>query len=334
VASPRSLLVIGASAGGVEPLRTIVAGLPRDLPAAVGVVLHVSPNVKSRLPAILTRAGLLQASRAEDGEPLQPGHIYVAPPDRHLLIRDGRCAVVRGPRENNARPAIDPLFRSAASSYGSRAVAVVLSGSLGDGSAGADAVSRVGGTVIVQEPSEAIFPDMPSNAIARDHPDYVLPLADIAPTITDVLIRLSQEGDVSENEREEMMVETSYSALDQDALDRDRPPGAPSPFSCPECGGVLWEIEDGELPRFRCRVGHGYSAESAIAGQGEVVEDALWAALRALHERAALAERVANRVRRHGSGRTADRFDAIAREALEQAELIRNVLLEQDGGDR
>jgi two-component system chemotaxis response regulator CheB len=300
----------------------------------VGVVLHVSRNAKSRLPAILTRAGLLQASHAEDGEVLDPGHIYVAPPDRHLLIRDGRCAVVHGPRENNARPAIDPLFRSAAASYGPRVVAVVLSGSLGDGSAGAAAVSRVGGTVIVQEPSEAIFPDMPANAIARDHPDYVLPLVDIAPAITDVLMRLAQEDDVSENERKEMTVETSYSALDPTVLGRENPPGTPSPFSCPDCGGVLWEIDGEELPRFRCRVGHGYSAEGAMAGQAQVVEDAFWAALRALHERAALAERVSQRLQRGGSAKTAERFDSIAREALEQAELIRNVLLEQNGGDR
>jgi len=192
-ALPSGLVVIGASAGGIEPLKQIAAGLPADLDAAVAVVLHVSPTAESRLPAILERAGPLPAAHARDAEPLAVGRIYVAPPDRHLLAVDGRCAVVCGPRENSSRPAIDPLFRSAAA-YGSRVVAVILSGMMADGAAGAALVSSVGGTVIVQDPDEAEFPAMPTNAIEREHPDCVLPPAAIPAAIVGVVGRLSLEG--------------------------------------------------------------------------------------------------------------------------------------------
>lgn len=265
-ARPSSLVVIGASAGGIEPLKEIVAGLPPDLPAAVAIVLHVAPTADSRLPAILSRVGRLPVVHAGDGEPLGEGRVYVAPPDRHLLVVDGRCAVVRGPRENNARPAVDPLFRSAAGAFGARVVAVVLSGSLTDGVAGAEFVSSVGGTVIVQDPKEAEFPAMPENAIARDHPDCVLELAAIPEAIVRAVSRLSQEDDVSENERRQMILETSYARLDREATEDGEPPGQSSGFSCPACGGVLWEVDDGELLRFRCRVGHAYTAEAAHDG--------------------------------------------------------------------
>lgn len=326
------LVVVGASAGGVEALKEVVAGLPADLPAAVGVVLHVSSRSESRLPAILTRAGALEAVHPADGDPIAPGRIYVAPPDRHLLVRDGRWAVVRGPRENGVRPAIDPLFRSAAGRFGRSVVAVVLSGTLTDGSAGAAAVSRVGGCVIVQDPGEAIFPDMPFAAIARDHPDRVLPADEIPRVVVELVSRLSEEGPVSDNDRKEMSLETSYAALEQSALAATDPPGRSSRLSCPACGGVLWEVDDGRLLRFRCRVGHAYTADAVLDGQTESVDAALWAALRALHERAELADRVGRRIRER-SGRGAERFDEMKREALEQAEVIRTTLLERDGGD-
>jgi two-component system, chemotaxis family, protein-glutamate methylesterase/glutaminase len=181
--SARRIVVVGASAGGVESLRELVAGLPANLPVPVLVVLHVPP-LRSNLPKILQRAGRLPASHAEDGQALEPGHILVAPPDRHLLIEDGHARVVRGPRENMHRPAIDPLFRSAATSYGPGAIAVVLSGARTDGAAGAAAVSECGGAVLVQDPDEAAYPDMPRSAITSDHPDYVLPLAEIPATIS------------------------------------------------------------------------------------------------------------------------------------------------------
>jgi two-component system, chemotaxis family, protein-glutamate methylesterase/glutaminase len=241
--------------------------------------------------------------------------------------------VVRGPRENNARPAVDPLFRSAAAAFGARVVAVILSGTLTDGVAGAEFVSSVGGTVIVQDPKEADFPAMPENAIARDHPDCVLELAAIPEAIIRAVSRLSQEDDVSENERRQMKLETRYAALDRAAIEDGEPPGQSSGYSCPACGGVLWELDDGKLPRFRCRVGHAYTAEAALDGQHEAVEAALWAAFRALLERKALAEGLAARAHERSWKRSQRSFEESAREALAQAELIRTALLERNGDE-
>ncbi len=327
-----SLVAIGASAGGVEALKVVVGGLPGDLPAAVAVVLHLPARAESRLPRILSRAGPLPAAQARDGEPLQAGRIYVAPPDCHLLVRDGSCVVARGPHENGVRPAVDVLFRSAAAAFGRRAVAVVLSGARDDGAAGAAAVGRLGGRVIVQDPDEALFPGMPESTLALDHPDAVLPLGEIPGAIAGVVADLSQEAFVSDNPGDEMTLETEYAMLGADALGRAAPPGEPSVFGCPECGGVLWEVEDGEALRFRCRVGHAYSAEGVLEAEGTALEQALWSALRALHERSQLAARLAERTRGRGATRSAERFEDLAREAREQAELIRRVLAGRGAG--
>jgi len=238
--SARSVLAAGASAGGVEALQALVGGLPAGLPAAVALVLHIPPTSRSRLPEILARAGPLPAAHAEDGEPLVEGRIYVAPPDRHLVLRGRRCVLTRCPRENQARPAIDPLFRSAAIEFGQHAVAVVLSGARADGVAGAAAVSAAGGTVFVQDPAEAVFSSMPAQTIAGDHLDRVLPLAEIAPSVTRMLVHLSLEADVSKNDNDDMSVETRYALLDRETIERAQPPGTPSAFSCPAFGGVLW----------------------------------------------------------------------------------------------
>jgi two-component system, chemotaxis family, protein-glutamate methylesterase/glutaminase len=330
---PQSVVVMGASAGGVEALTRVAADLPTDLAAPVLVVLHLPPSGRSRLPQILSRAGPLPATTAAQGERLEAGRIYVAPPDRHLLLEDGAISLVRGPRENLARPAIDPLFRSAAVAYGPRVVAVVLSGSRADGVAGARAVSRRGGAVIVQDPDEAIFAEMPMNAIARDHPDLVLPLGRIGAAIGELVAGgdLSREMKMRDDNEDEMSLEASYAALEIDAVERDQPPGDLTPFSCPECGGALWEIREPDLPRYRCRVGHAYTAESVFEDQSAGVDRALWVALRALLERAALSERVSGRIRRaNGSTATAERFDRLADEAHAQAAVIRDVLLERD----
>src|SRR5581483_3127062 len=321
---------IGASAGGLEPLKLIAAGLPADLRAAVTVVLHVSPEAESRLPQILARAGPLPATHAVDGEPVLAGRIYVAPPDHHLVLRGGRCAVVRGPRENGSRPAIDPLFRSAAGAYGRRAVAVLLSGTGADGVAGAQAVAALGGTVLVQDPAEAVFPSIPANVVEHDSPSRVLPAAEIAAAVAEVVASLPGELDVEENGQEALDQETRYTLLDGDSLAASRPVGVRAALGCPACGGTLWEINDADLPRYRCRVGHAYAAEELLAAESENLESALWVALRALLERAELCRRVADRSRRSGSELTARRFDRLAEEALEQAGSIRAVLLERD----
>ncbi len=298
----RDIIVVGASAGGVETLTTLVRGLPPDLPAAVFVVLHFPAHTTSLLPAILSRAGALPARHAEDGEEIVNGRIYIAPPDRHLLVERGVVRVTSGPRENGHRPAVDPLFRSAARAYARRVVGVVLSGTLDDGTAGLQAIKTCDGVAVVQDPADALFSGMPLSAIENVAVDQVLPAAAIAP----YLARLArdttpQDGpaptrgtDLTGDVRLEEM---DMAAPDMVVPDSDDKVGDPSPFGCPECGGVLRELREGELVRYRCRVGHAYGADSLLAAQSDGVEDALWSALRALEESESLARRLAARPR-------------------------------------
>jgi two-component system chemotaxis response regulator CheB len=319
------LIVVGASAGGVEALMQLARGLPPDLPAAVCVVLHIPPNAASVLPLLLARAGPLPASHPADDTPLEHGQIYVAPPDRHLIIHPGRLRLAHGPRENRNRPALDPLFRSAARAYGPRVVGVVLTGMLDDGTAGLLAIKRAGGLAVVQDPADALFAGMPRSALEYVPVDYCLPLADIAST----LARLAHEpvtsnGVPAVSERPNFDVELTE--LERGALQDDQRPGEPSPFGCPECGGVLWERSDGALARYRCRVGHAYSAETLLAAQADGYEAALWSALRALEEKAQLTRRLAQRSDMQQMHSAATRFRAQLEEAEAHVEALRQLL--------
>jgi two-component system chemotaxis response regulator CheB len=306
---------IGASAGGVDALLQIVRSLPLDLQAAICVVLHVPATGRSLLAEILDRATELPVRGATDGEPMVAGSVYVAPPDRHLTVSNGHLSLDRGPKENGVRPAVDPMFRSLAGVYGESAVAVVLSGAMGDGSTGALAVKRAGGTVLVQDPSEATVPSMPESALrAVGAVDAVLPAAEIG-------AELGRLAGVAPARREEL----EMSADAARAVEPERPAGPPSAFTCPECHGSLWELSEGELTRYRCRVGHAYSEDAMLLEQGSAVETALWSALEALEERAEFLARIAAR---HGDERPRlrDRFSGAAADAEERAELIRRAL--------
>lgn len=320
------IIVIGASAGGVEALTKLASGLPANLPAALFVVLHIPPQGASVLPSILSRAGPLPAAHPFDGQAIEHGRIYVAPPDSHLLVKRGHIQLAGGPRENGHRPAADPLFRTAARAYGPRVVGVVLSGNLDDGTAGLQAVKQRGGVAIAQEPGEALYSGMPHSACENVGVDWVLPVSEIAA----VLVRLANEpvgeepaGAVSKD----MEIESDMAELDMNAVRSNDRPGKPSQYACPECGGALWELSEGNLLRFRCRVGHAFSAETLLAEQSEALEEALWTALRALKESAALASRMAGRARDLRQTRTAASFENQAQEAEQRAELIRQVLL-------
>jgi two-component system, chemotaxis family, protein-glutamate methylesterase/glutaminase len=319
------IIVIGASAGGVEALSQLVRGLPGDLAAAVFVVLHVPAHGTSVLPSILSRNGPLPARHPDDGEPIEHGKIYVAPPDSHLLIRRGQVRLSRGPRENGHRPSVDPLFRTAARSYGRRVVGVVLSGSLDDGTAGLSAVKQRGGKAIVQDPDDALYPGMPRSALESVDVDHRLPVSQIAPILVGLADEPVEEG--AEPVPDDMDIESEMAAFELDALQNDQRPGTPSAFACPDCAGVLWELQDGELIRFRCRVGHAWTANSLLAQQSEGIETALWTALRALEERAALSNRIAERMHRRGNDRTALRFEEQAHEARQRAAILREVLI-------
>jgi two-component system chemotaxis response regulator CheB len=320
----RNVIVIGASAGGVEALRALVSRLPADLPAAVLVVLHIPAYGGSVLPAILARAGELPAEHPAPLERLTESRILVAPPDHHLVVDGERVRITRGPNENGHRPAIDVLFRSAARSCGSRVIGVVLSGVLDDGTAGLTAIANRGGVTVVQDPTDATYPGMPLSAMEHLAVDHIAPAAEIG----DLLVRLCKEeppeGDLPVSGL--MKIETDVAVLDEDAMTHDDRPGRPSGFSCPDCNGVLWEIHDGELVRYRCRVGHAWSAESLLGQQTDQLDGALWMALRGLEEKAALARTMGDRARDRSSPLVARRFDDQADEARRAAALIRSLL--------
>jgi len=319
------IIVIGASSGGIESLMEIVSELPRDLPASVFVVVHVSPSGTTKLPEILTRAGSLPAAHPTDNEPIRPGRIYVAPADLHLLLRNGKIRLVRGPKENNARPAIDATFRTAARSYGPRVIGVVLSGSLDDGTAGLAAIKERGGLALVQDPNDALFPDMPRSALESVAVDYCVSTQEIAP----LLVRLANEPitEIAPPVPEDMQKESKIEALDMDTIEDEEKPGTPSVFGCPDCGGVLWELQDGELLRFRCRVGHAYGAEGLLEAQTESLDTALWSAFRALEEHAALVRRLAAEARKKQRINSAKLFEKRAEAVEREAKVIRRLLV-------
>src|SRR5215217_8275426 len=319
----KDIIVIGASLGGIEALRAIAGGLPKDFPASVFVVLHISPDSPGVLADIVDRAGELPAANAVDGEQIQPGRIYVAPPDRHLIIEPNRVRLTRGPKENRFRPAVDTLFRSAAQVYGPRVVGVVLTGNLDDGTAGLWAVKRLGGMAIVQDPREALAPSMPQSAIQHVRVDHVVPLAAMAPLLTRVVTTPVYEGGVVVPDRIDIEVKIAK-AEDPMTAGIDQL-GEASTFACPDCHGVLLRLDEEGHVRFRCHTGHAYSAESLLAAINERVEDALWNAVRAIDEGARYAGHLAEHVKPVDRAR-ADRFQAEAREARQQSEAVRKVV--------
>lgn len=330
------IIVVGASAGGVEALLQLVPNLPPDLPAAIFIVLHIPAHGTSVLPDILNRAikkrqknSLLKAVHAQDNEKIVHGRIYIAPADRHLLVKDGYVSLARGPKENGHRPAVDTLFRTAARAYGRRVVGVVLSGSLDDGTAGLVAVKQRGGVAVVQNPDEALYSGMPGHAIESVEVDYVLPVAEIAP----VLVKLAHQPVEEKGEdavSSDMEMESDMAELKLGAMQNPDRPGTPSPFGCPDCGGVLWELDEGKLIRFRCRTGHAYSTNSLLAAQSEAQEEAMWNALRALEEKAALTQRMAKRAFDRDQSFSARRFEEQANTAYERAAILRELLLKND----
>jgi two-component system chemotaxis response regulator CheB len=321
--SHRDIVVIGGSAGAVEGLGKLVGDLPADLAAAVFVAIHMAPHSRSALPAILNRVGSLPAAAASDHEPIRPGRIYVATPDRHLLIDGERIRVTRGPRENGHRPAIDALFRSAAVSAGPRVIAVVLSGNLDDGTVGLAMVKRMGGVGLVQ--SDATYGEMPANAMRGAAVDHAVPLAEIA----DLVCRLVEESvDVGAFRRREERVRVVPDAPGQ----ATEAAGESTDVVCPECGGALWEV-GGDPVRYRCRVGHAYGIRSLLSANSSAVEQAMWSALRALEERAALLRRIASRFGQRENDRQAARFNEDADALLQHAEALRAVLLDPELGE-
>lgn len=322
----RDVVVVGASAGGVETLRTLVAALPASLPAAIFVVVHFPPGSTSVLPRILSRHGPLPAEHPRDGAPFEQGRIYVAPPDHHLLVKRGTVRLVRGPRENASRPAVDPLFRSAARAYGPRVLGLVLSGNLDDGTAGLASVKRWGGLAAAQDPEDALYGGMPGSAIAHVDVDRVLTLAEM-PRFLEEAVGMQVHDDTDEELAARGADEPDVTELAAALRAEEAREGVPSAFTCPECHGALWEVREGELTRYRCRTGHAYNVETLFAHQGEAMEAALWTALTALEERAAMAGRMAERMGQRGHPAVAARYAEQVAETEQRAELLRRALL-------
>lgn len=319
----RDIIVIGASMGGVEALSALMGQLRADLPAAVLVVQHTSAESPGLLGEILNQRGALPAVSAEDQMPLEHGRIYVAPPDRHLLLTEEGLRVVYGPRENRSRPAIDPLFRTAAVHYRSRVIGVILTGLLGDGAAGLLAVHRCGGAAVVQSPDDAAYPDMPKRALGAVPTARQVPLADLG----SMLARLTEEAAPEPPAvPQALSIEARLTERAMTNEDWGAVPSRPTDFTCPECSGAIHKIEDEPLLRYRCRVGHAYSADDLVAAKERGTEDALWLALQTLQEQAQMLETLAGEDQRRGWMRNAARYEERAREMRGAAERLRELV--------
>jgi two-component system chemotaxis response regulator CheB len=321
----RDIVVIGASAGGIVALQRLASRLPADFPASVLIVVHLARESAGMVPEILARAGPLPASNARHGEALLHGHIYVAPPDRHLLlIEPGKIHIGHGPKENRFRPAVDPLFRSAAVTYGARNIGIILSGALDDGTAGLCAIKNAGGLAIVQDPAEAQVPSMPVSAFRHVAVDYVLTMEKMAALLPELVREVPRtsaagRGSVPDNIQIEIEV----------ASDQERHPGilklgSPSIFTCPECHGSLVKVRDSVPARFRCHTGHAFTAaalEEELREQGEM---SAWSTVRTLQEHAMLLQKLME-----GSGLTSDEIAGLrtrAEDALARASLVRTAI--------
>jgi two-component system chemotaxis response regulator CheB len=323
----RDIVAIGTSAGGVEALTFLAKEFPPQFPASVLVTIHLPSEIRSTLDEVLSRAGPLPARFAGDGDVLKTGRIYVAPPNRHLIVDGHRLGLGEGARENNARPAIDPMLRSAAVCCGARTVGVVLTGTLGDGASGLCAVRRAGGISVVQDPEDAEFSEMPLTALKRTQPDHVVPLAEM-PALLNGLVH-QRTGEVKPVPRsfkfEVDMARGGHATMDEmDSI------GRRSVLACPDCGGVMWEIDEGELSRFRCHVGHAYTAEMMSLALDENLRRALARAERALEERAALARKLNKQALHAGHTLLAGTWAEKAREFEREMDIIRNSIRRMD----
>jgi two-component system chemotaxis response regulator CheB len=324
-------IVIGASAGGLQPLREVVSQLPADFSAPVFVVMHVPANHHSYLPDILSKTGPLSALHPEDNTKVEAGFIYVAPPDHHLLIDNSFIAVKRGPKENGFRPSIDALFRSAAYSYGPGAIGVVLSGALHDGASGLWSIKRLGGIAIVQEPYEAEYPSMPRSALEYIDADYKVHAREIGPLLAQLTQEQPTEKEIVGNWMDEdlrrLAIETQVAAgvnlPEKTILEL----GPLTQFTCPECRGSLVQITEGNLFRFRCHTGHGFSAETLLEGLMETVNSLVWQTTRGFQEASMLLEHIGGHMQEYGGSAEAERFLAMARELNQQASRFQKIAI-------
>jgi two-component system chemotaxis response regulator CheB len=323
----RDTIVVGASSGGVPALSDLCRALPSDLPASVFVVLHIGAR-HSNLPRILSSSGALPAVHARDGEVSMPGKIYVAPPDHHMLLEEGKVRLTRGPKENHTRPAIDPLFRSAALSRGHRVIGIVLSGYLDDGTAGLGAIKRCGGIAMAQDPQEAQADSMPLSALANVDVDHCASVGILARRLGE-LTRHPAEPQ-PQPAPADTVIEHLASTGEGSMADKLQDIGSPSTIVCPECKGVLWELHDKKPMRFRCHTGHGYTLKSLVHEQGITAEAAVWSSVRALQDLEQVMRKLSADSQAKGDPVTARAAAIEADKASEQARSIERLI---EGGE-
>jgi two-component system chemotaxis response regulator CheB len=320
----RDIIVIGSSAGGVEALQRLCARLPANLPAAVFVVQHLSPSSRSLLPQLIGRVAPLPAASPADGDAIEPGRIYVAAPDHHMLLRHGRVLMRRGPYENRTRPAVNALFRSAAIAYGGRVIGVVLTGLLDDGTEGLIAIKAAGGMSVVQDPADAEWPSMPQNALKRDHVDHALRLGDLPALLVRLVGETAGESVPSPQEAitEDRIAAQEFAIVEPDIIT----PGEPSHISCPDCGGVLNQIEVQNELRFRCQIGHAFTPLGLAAAQNDELERALAVAVRTHRDRIRLFGQMRDSARARGLSHAERRWTEAADESGAMIEVLEQAL--------
>jgi len=327
----RELVVVGTSAGGIEALQRLLRSLPSNFDATLLIVLHTSSHGGSLLPEIFQRASWMPVTHPADGEVIRKKHVYVAPPDFHMIVEGNLLRVIQGPRENLHRPAIDPLFRSAAASWGRKVIGVILTGLLDDGTSGLMVVRAQGGAAIVQDPATAMFSSMPESALEQVPDAQVLPLSGIPGALQALLGEPLAEDEPAANGggalQAQLEKETKYAEFSMREIENEHRSGRPSPFACPDCGGVLWELGDKSFLRFRCRVGHAFTARHLGAEQRQAIETALWSALRALEESASLNRILASRAAGQGHLAASRRFEERIVNIDENARVLRDFLL-------
>jgi two-component system, chemotaxis family, protein-glutamate methylesterase/glutaminase len=311
----RDIIAIGGSAGALAAILDIAGAFPREFAGSILVVSHIGPN-RSRLPELLASAAQLPAAHAEDGEPIRPGRIYAAPPDRHMTVEDGHIRLSRGPRQHYTRPAINPLFRSAAEFFGPRVIGVVLSGTGSDGVAGLDQIQRAGGLAVIQDPRDALYPDMPQSAAVAVQPHHLASRDELP----DLLRRLSGEKVATR-----APAATRQRSPDMDQLER------PIALTCPECGGALRESGGTAIKEYRCHTGHRFGPKEVLDGQIEEVEHAFGVAERVLNERVELCRHMAGDARAGGRAMGVTHWDRLQKEAEEQLHVVRQFLARAPG---
>jgi two-component system chemotaxis response regulator CheB len=320
------IIVIGASAGGLNAINEIVAQIPENINAAVFIVLHLSKvGLGDFLIHRIQKYTQYSCSSVINGEPIKPKHIYVAVPDQHLLVKDGKILLGAGPAENRWRPSIDVLFRSAAASYGNRVIGIVLTGLLNDGTSGMNAIKRSGGYCIVQDPNEAEYPDMPLSVLEHMEVDYCVRLSKMGETINEIVLNAPVKEDVVVPK--DVIAEANIAEKVAIGLDKVMPLGDHALYACPDCGGGLWNIKSDNIERYRCHVGHSYTENDLLIKQSQNLEATMWVALRMMEERRNLLNKIGNEEDAKGLSRLAFQHKKQADELAEHIDKLKNLLI-------